>query len=119
MRISRAIKITQQVRDEINAVLRLRSIGAAIAGNKNQSTVDGLNVLIELAKKINIRAPNHKKQSGMAVCTLVRSLLKAKNQKAPVQITDTEGSFTDDQIITVDETQDGAEVNIVLQYAKL
>jgi hypothetical protein len=85
----------------------------------DEEKIKALTTLIDLGKKVTTRAPSFKNRSGMAVCTLIRSLLRAKNLQAPVQITDTEGSFTDDQIITVDETQDGEEVNIVVQYVKL
>ena len=82
--------------------------------------VEALKTLHALAKKVNTPAPRKRVSTGgTAVCELIRDLLKAKNLQAAVDITDTEGSFTDDQIITVDEDQDGENVHIVLQYVRL
>lgn len=54
----------------------------------------------------------------MTVEELIKALKKAKNQKAHVQITDTEGSFAED-VFTVDEDQDGENVNLIVRYIKL
>ena len=104
MNISKAVKVAERLH--------------ASFPNKSE-TSEAIQTLIDLGKKVTTRRPPFKQVPGMAVCVMIRSLLKAKDLQAPVQITDTEGSFTDDQIITVDETQDGEEVNIVVQYVKL
>lgn len=102
MRLDRAIKIAERVKDNLS--------------DRETSGIEALFTLIQLAKKVQTRPPRC--TPGLTVCEMVRSLLKAKNPKAILNITDTEGSFSD-AVFTVDEASDGEEVNIVVKYVKL
>jgi hypothetical protein len=55
-------------------------------------------------------------EDEMTVEELIKALKNAKNQKAEVYITDTEGSF-DEELFSVDEDEEN--VRIVIATAKL